>query len=53
MSFTVRVMRHWNRVPRVVGDSLSLENFKARLDKALGNLIYLWWTCLLQESWTR
>ena len=39
MSFTVRVMRHWNRLPSVVVDALSLETFKARLDKALGNLI--------------
>ena len=37
--FTVRVVRHWNRLPRVVVDAPSLETFKARLDKALGNLI--------------
>ena len=38
-SFTVRVLKHWNRLPRVVVDAPSLETFKARLDKALGNLI--------------
>ena len=38
-SFTVRVVRHWNRLPRDVVDALSLETFKARLDKALGNII--------------
>ena len=37
--FTVRVVRHWNMLPRDVVDALSLETFKARLDKALGNLI--------------
>ena len=38
-SFTVRVVRHWNRMPRDVVDALSLEAFKERMDKALGNLI--------------
>jgi len=37
--FTVRVVRHWNRLPREVMDAPSLEIFKARLDQALGNLI--------------
>ena len=37
-SFTVRVMRHGNRLPSIVADASSLETFKARLDKALGNL---------------
>jgi len=52
-SFTVRVLRHWNRLPRDVLDAPSLETFKARLDKALGNLNYLWCFCSLQGSWTR
>ena len=38
-SFTVRVVRHWIRLPRDVVDALSLETFKARMDWALGNLI--------------
>ena len=38
-SFTVRVVRHWNRLPKDVVDALSLATFKARLNKALGNLI--------------
>ena len=37
--FTVRVVRHWDRLPREAVDALSLEVFKVRLDEALGNLI--------------
>jgi len=33
------MIRHWNRLPRDVVDDPFLETFKARLDKALGNLI--------------
>jgi len=32
-------VRHWNMLTRVVVDAQSLETFKSRLDKALGNLI--------------
>ena len=39
--FTVRVVRHWNRLPREVVDAPSLEVFKARLDGALSKLV--WW----------
>ena len=39
--FTMRVVRHWNRLPREVVDAPSLEAFKARLDGALSNLV--WW----------
>ncbi|KFM11379.1 hypothetical protein AS27_13630, partial [Aptenodytes forsteri] len=37
--FTVRVVRHQNRLPREVVDAPSLEAFKARLDGALSNLV--------------
>ncbi|GAB0206554.1 mitochondrial enolase superfamily member 1 [Grus japonensis] len=37
--FTVRVVRHWNRLPREVVDAPSLEVFKTRLDEALGNVV--------------
>ncbi|KGL93639.1 hypothetical protein N301_02731, partial [Charadrius vociferus] len=37
--FTLRVVRHRNRLPREVVEAPSLEVFKARLDVALGNLV--------------
>ncbi|PKU42044.1 hypothetical protein llap_7644 [Limosa lapponica baueri] len=37
--FTVRVVRHWNTLPREVVDAPSLEVFKTRLDGALSNLV--------------
>ena len=37
--FTKRV-RCWNRLPREVVDAPSLEVFKARLDGALGTLVW-------------
>ncbi|KFP51475.1 hypothetical protein N323_01683, partial [Cathartes aura] len=37
--FTVRVVRHWNRLPREAADAPSLEVFKARLDGALSSLV--------------
>jgi len=38
--FTQRVVTHWNRVPKEVVDAPSLEAFKARLDVALGSLVW-------------
>ncbi|KFQ21135.1 hypothetical protein N332_09156, partial [Mesitornis unicolor] len=37
--FTMRVVRHWNRLPREAVDAPSLEVFQARLNGALGNLV--------------
>ncbi|KFV72458.1 hypothetical protein N308_11818, partial [Struthio camelus australis] len=37
--FTVRVTEHWNRLPRGVVESPSLEIFKTRLDVILGNML--------------
>ncbi|KFW75697.1 hypothetical protein N305_00545, partial [Manacus vitellinus] len=37
--FTLRVVRHWNRLPREVVDAPSLELFKAVLDGALSNTV--------------
>ena len=38
--FTQRVVTHWNRLPKEVVDAPSLEAFKARLDVALGSLVW-------------
>ncbi|KFZ60790.1 hypothetical protein N338_06191, partial [Podiceps cristatus] len=37
--FTMRVVRHWKRLPREVVDAPSLEMFKAGLDGALSSLV--------------
>ncbi|KFR01371.1 hypothetical protein Y956_00821, partial [Nipponia nippon] len=36
---TLRVVKHWNGLPREVVDAPSLATFKARLDGALSNLM--------------
>jgi len=38
---TIRVVKYWTRLPREVVDAPSLETFKARLDRALSNLVWL------------
>ena len=43
--FTQRVVTHWNRLPKEVVGAPSLEAFKARLDVALGSLVW-WWANL-------
>ncbi|KFQ07020.1 hypothetical protein N330_02623, partial [Leptosomus discolor] len=37
--FTLRVVRHWNKLPKEVVDAPSLAVFKTRLDGALSNLV--------------
>ena len=44
----MRVVRHWNRLPREVVDAPSLEVPKSRLDGALSNLVK--WQVSLQMS---
>ena len=43
--FTQRVVTHWKRLPKEVVDAPSLEALKARLDVALGSLV--WWLVIL------
>ena len=43
--FTQRVVTQWNRLPKGVVDAPSLGAFKARLDVALGSLV--WWLVTL------
>jgi len=49
--FPLRVMEHWNRLPRGVVDSASLEIFKTRLNKVLCSLLQM--TLVQQGGWTR
>jgi len=37
--FSMRVVKHWNRLPRETVAAPSLEVFKASLDGALSNLV--------------
>jgi len=38
--FTMRVVKHWNTLPREAVEAPSLEMFNARLDGALSNLVW-------------
>ena len=51
--FTQRVVMHWNRLPKEVVDAPSLGALKARLDVALGSLV--WWlvTLHIAGGWKR
>jgi len=46
--FPQRVVTHWNRLPKEAVDAPSLEAFKARLDVALGSLV--WWLVTLHRA---
>jgi len=48
--FTQRVVPPWNRLPKEVVDAPSLEAFKARLDVALGSLVYELVTLYIAEG---
>ena len=44
----MREVRHWHRLPKKAVDAPSLEVLKARLDGALGNLV--WWEVSLPTA---
>ena len=46
--FIQRVVTHWNGLPKEVVDAPSLAAFKARLDGALGSLV--WWLATLHVA---
>ena len=46
--FTQRVVTHRNRLPKEAVDAPLLEAFKARLDVALGSLV--WWLVTLHMA---
>jgi len=37
--FTVRVVKHWNGLPREIVEASSLQTFTVKLDGALSNLV--------------
>ena len=51
--FTLRVVRHWNRLPGEAVAAPSLAVSKARLDGALSNLV--WWemSLLMAGGWNQ
>jgi len=51
----MRVVKHWNRLPREIVNGPPPETLKVRLDRALSNLTYLVedGPASLQEGWTR
>ena len=42
------MVTHWNRLPKETVDTPSLKAFKARLDVALGSLV--WWLATLHVA---
>jgi len=47
----MKVVKPWNRLPREAVEAPSLETFKARLDGALSNLVWLKMSLLTAGRW--
>ena len=45
------MVKHWHRLPRRAADAPSLEVFKAKLDGALGSLIWWMGSLSMAGSW--
>jgi len=44
--FTEKVIKNWNRLPREVVESPSLETYKRQVDVVLKDMVYWWtWQC--------
>lgn len=52
-SFTLRVVRHWNKLPRKFVDAPSMEVLNVRLVGSLGNLVEWEVPCPWQEVWNQ
>jgi len=50
--FTMRAVRHWNRLPREVVNAPFLDVFKARLDGTLRNLVSWKVSLPMAGDWT-
>lgn len=48
---TVKMVRHWHRLPRLVVGSPSLEVFTSQLDAVKSNVLYLSWGGVGRGHW--